>query len=164
MSCERLPWIHVPPAARRCDAGAGDENSNLSALAREWRDYIFPDADDAQFADAYAQTLTYALLLARFSGGESLDTNSATGALQERHGLLAQTLRVLADPHARQEIETGVELLERSIRAVDPIEIAKRSPGGDLWLYFYEDFLAAYDRRLRNDRGVYYTPVEVVRA
>lgn len=35
-----------------------DENSNLSALAREWRDYIFPDADDAQFADAYAQTLT----------------------------------------------------------------------------------------------------------
>ena len=142
----------------------GDEGSNLSALAREWRDYIFPDADDAQFADAYAQTLTYALLLARFSGSAALDTNSAAGALQERHGLLAQTLRVLADPHARQEIETGVELLERSIRAVDPEEIARRSPGGDPWLYFYEDFLAAYDRRLRNDRGVYYTPVEVVRA
>lgn len=71
---------------------------------------------------------------------------------------------MLADPHARQEIETGVELLERSISAVDPEEIARRSPGGDPWLYFYEDFLAAYDRRLRNDRGVYYTPVEVVRA
>lgn len=175
-----LSWDPISPATPRALAemlaplchllrddvmqALGDEDSNLSALAREWRDYIFPDADDAQFADAYAQTLTYALLLARFSGSAALDTNSAAGALQERHGLLAQTLRVLADPHARQEIETGVELLERSIQAVDPEEIARRSPGGDPWLYFYEDFLAAYDRRLRNDRGVYYTPVEVVRA
>ena len=35
---------------------------------------------------------------------------------------------------------------------------------GDPWLYFYEDFLAAYDPKLRKDAGVYYTPVEVVRA
>lgn len=144
-----------------------DPDSNLSALAREWRDYIFPDADDAQFADAYAQTLTYALLLARFSEGTAstaLDTNSAANALQVRHGLLAQTLRVLADQHARAEIETGVSLLERSISSVDPIEISRRSPGGDPWLYFYEDFLAAYDKKLRNDRGVYYTPAQVVNA
>ena len=144
-----------------------DEDSNLSALAREWRDYIFPDADDAQFADAYAQTLTYALLLARFSGGTlggTLDTDAAEDALRGRHNLLAQTLRILADEHAKQEISTGVELLERSISAVDPDEIAKRSPGGDPWLYFYEDFLAAYDKNLRKDRGVYYTPVQVVRA
>ena len=121
----------------------GDENSNLSALAREWRDYIFPDADDAQFADAYAQTLTYALLLARFSSSGTLDTDAAENALRGRHNLLAQTLRILADDQAKAEISTGVELLERSISAVDPDEIAKRSPGGDPWLYFYEDFLAA---------------------
>ncbi len=142
----------------------GDENSNLSALAREWRDYIFPDADDAQFADAYAQTLTYALLLARFSSSGTLDTDAAENALRGRHNLLAQTLRILADDQAKAEISTGVELLERSISAVDPQEIAKRSPGGDPWLYFYEDFLAAYDKKLRNDRGVYYTPAQVVRA
>ncbi|MGH9800520.1 MAG: N-6 DNA methylase, partial [Blastocatellia bacterium] len=33
----------------------------------------------------------------------------------------------------------------------------------DPWLYFYEDFLAAYDPKLRKDVGAYYTPVEVVR-
>ena len=92
----------------------GDENSNLSALAREWRDYIFPDADDAQFADAYAQTLTYALLLARFSDGTlggkpggTLDTDAAEDALRGRHNLLAQTLRILADEQAKAEISTG---------------------------------------------------------
>src|SRR5439155_5763961 len=30
------------------------ESSALSALADEWRQYLFPDADDFQFADAYA--------------------------------------------------------------------------------------------------------------
>ena len=34
----------------------------------------------------------------------------------------------------------------------------------DLWLYFYEDFLAVYDPELRKDAGVYYTPLEIVRA
>src|SRR5208283_737184 len=33
--------------------------SNLHQLANEWRAALFPDADDAQFADAYAQTVTY---------------------------------------------------------------------------------------------------------
>jgi hypothetical protein len=36
--------------------------SNVDLLATEWRQYFFPGADDAQFADAYAQTVTYALL------------------------------------------------------------------------------------------------------
>ena len=35
-------------------------------------------------------------------------------------------------------------------------------PDEDPWLYFYEDFLAAYDPKLRKDAGAYYTPVEVV--
>src|SRR5690606_25041501 len=34
----------------------------------------------------------------------------------------------------------------------------------DIWLYFYEQFLAEYDPRLREERGVYYTPVQVVQA
>jgi predicted helicase len=31
-------------------------------------------------------------------------------------------------------------------------------------LYFYEDFLASYDEKLRKNRGVYYTPAQVVQA
>ena len=44
-------------------------NTFLKLLAHEWGGLLFPEADDAQFADAYAQTVTYALLLARFEGG-----------------------------------------------------------------------------------------------
>ena len=48
------------------------EESAVQQIANEWRGVLFADADAAQFADAYAQTVTYALLLARFEGrGES---------------------------------------------------------------------------------------------
>ena len=43
---------------------------------------------------------------------------------------------------------------------MDPSKLASKV---DPWLYFYEDFLAVYDPKMRNDAGVYYTPVEVVR-
>ena len=137
--------------------------SALSQLAGEWRDYFFPEADDAQFADAYAQTLTYALLLARVEGETDLHTRAAE-RLERRHGLLAQALRILAQAEARDEVDVPVSLLERSIAAIDPEELVRRARNHDLWLYFYEDFLAAYDQRMRRQRGVYFTPPPVVHA
>ncbi len=133
----------------------------ISQLARDWRASLFPEADDAQFSDAYAQTLTYALLLARLDGAEDLRAGRAAEALDEEHGLLAEALRLLTDREARSEIETSLELLERIVAAVDSERLAQHHP--DPWLYFYEDFLAEYDPALREERGVYYTPVEVVR-
>ena len=139
-------------------------DSNLSLLAADWRRYLFPDADDLQFADAYAQTLTYALLLARLSGrGKGLSIPQAVDTIRTGHRLLADTLNILADPRAREEIKTPVDLLERVIGAIDPAAFIKKSKG-EPWLYFYEDFLAAYDPKMRKERGVYYTPVEVVQA
>src|SRR5581483_8435500 len=63
-------------------------------------------------------------------------------------------------PAAREELRVGFETLQRSLEALDPATFLKTKP--DLWLYFYEDFLAAYDPKLRNDYGVYYTPRQVV--
>ena len=40
-------------------------DSPLVQLARDWRQLLFPNASDDQFADAYAQTVTFALLLGR---------------------------------------------------------------------------------------------------
>ncbi len=137
-------------------------DSALSQLARDWRETLFPDADDARFADAYAQTLTYALLLARFSGAENVRPERAAETLETGHGLLAQTLLILSDREARRDVGVGLDVLVRAISAVDPAALQKE--GDDPWLYFYEDFLAAYDRRLRNDYGVYYTPAPVIQA
>lgn len=140
-----------------------DPDSALATLAVDWRIYLFPDADDQQFADAYAQTLTYALLLARLSGETNMTPSEAAKSLRKGHRLLADTLKILGDEEACAEIKVPVDLLERVIAAVDVVALSRKSKG-DPWLYFYEDFLAAYDPKMRKDRGVYYTPVEVVQA
>ena len=130
-------------------------------MAGDWRKYLFPDADDKQFADAYAQTLTYALLLAQLSGADHLSVLQAISAIHSGHRLLSDTLKILGNERARDEIAVPVNLLERIIAAIDVTTLAQKSKG-DPWLYFYEDFLAVYDPKMRNDRGVYYTPVPVV--
>lgn len=141
--------------------GLEQQTSHLKSLANEWGGLLFPESDQDQFADAYAQTVTYALLLARFEGAESLRPLRAVDTLQREHALLAEALQLLEANAVRDELSMPIELLERAIGAVDP---AKAGFEGDPWLYFYEQFLGAYDPKLRKNRGVYFTPVEVVRA
>lgn len=141
--------------------GLAAAGSPLRQLAADWRQLLFPDATDSQFADAYAQTMTFALLQGRSEGAAPLTFQAAQQALAAQHNLLARALQVLTDPAARQEMSTGLEILLRVIGAV-PTTAFKRLR--DPWLNFYEQFLAAYDPQLRRDAGAYYTPVEVVRA
>ena len=136
--------------------------SNLSQVAKDWRHYLFPDADNQQFADAYAQTLTYALLLARFSGADDLSLPQAVKTIRTGHNLLADALKILGDEEAREQIEVSVSLLERIIAAID-ITALNENDSEDPWLYFYEDFLAQYDPKMRKERGVYYTPIPVIK-
>ena len=136
-------------------------DSPLVQLAQDWRQLLFPDASDAQFADAYAQTVLFALLLGRSEGADPLTLGSAENALAAQHNLLSRALQVLTDPNARVEIAASLDLLLRVVAVVPPATLT--SPD-DPWLYFYEDFLAEYDARLRKDAGAYYTPIEIVRA
>ncbi|MDQ3023338.1 MAG: N-6 DNA methylase, partial [bacterium] len=148
--------------------------SRLSELAADWRNLLFPDADDAHFADAYAQTVTFALLLGRTETdhtGKGKDRpaksvestlpftlESAVKALSAQHSLLSKALEVLTHEDIRAEIGSTYDLLFNLVAAVPP---TLQSQAHDPWLYFYEDFLVAYDDKLRKDAGAYYTPVEV---
>ena len=132
------------------------------AAAADWRRYLFPGADDERFADAYAQTVTFSLLLARSNGSDTLFLDQAIISLTHANTLLARTLSVLTDPLVKHHLSTSLALLQRVINAVPTGTMS----GGrrDPWLHFYEDFLAEYDPALRKDAGAYYTPVEVVQA
>ena len=138
-----------------------DPGSPLVQLAGDWRQLLFPDATDEQFADAYAQTVTFALLLGRSEGADPLALESAVQSLDAQHNLLSRAVQILTDPRARADIAASLDLLLRVIAVVPPATLTGPE---DPWLYFYEDFLAEYDPRLRKDAGAYYTPVEVVRA
>jgi hypothetical protein len=138
-------------------------NVDLQALAIDWRNLLFPDATDAEFADGYAQAVTFGLLVAR-ARGIPLDTGIAAAANALRHSssLIGTALLLLTDGANQEVLKTSLSTLTRVLHVVDWATVSRGDP--DAWLYFYEEFLATYDNALRKRTGSYYTPPEVVRA
>ncbi|MEI9928520.1 MAG: type ISP restriction/modification enzyme [Sphingomonas sp.] len=139
----------------------GIKNAKLAELKEDWKALLFPDADDAKFADGYAQAVTFGLLMAK---SRKLSLAGGLGEVAKQLGktntLIGVALRLLTE----QELSLGPSL-DTMIRVLDVVEwdlISKGDP--EAWLYFYEDFLEIYDHRLRQQTGSYYTPPEVVQA
>lgn len=167
----------LAPLARdlriRIEAGLADATKVPSIRrARDiWHDLLHEETTDTRFADALAQVITYSLVIATLDGTGDADSDGvvsleeAEDALTGTHRVLAATLRPVLDvPGLREVLRSEVGALERLLGAVDPEAVARRKDArGDPWLWFYEDFLAAYDPEARRNAGVYYTPVQVVR-
>lgn len=133
----------------------------FSGLVEDWRSYLFPGLSDDQFADAYAQTVTFALLLARVDGISFEGTGFAEIARQlgKRHSLLGKALDVLTERVAEQR-SIVLTSLQRVVGAVDWDVLSERAL--DSYLRLYEEFLEEYDAGLRRRSGSYYTPNKVV--
>jgi hypothetical protein len=162
-------------AARLCRllrnevAGQLQTNDRLHEHAEEWRKLLFADADDDTFADGFAQTVTFALLLARVekiefpSGDASGDVvHRVARSLGQRHAVIGRALELLTDPLVLAELGVSIDVLLRVFSVVDWHALT----GGtsDAWLLFYEDFLERYDKTLRQATGSYYTEQPLVDA
>lgn len=130
-------------------------------LAADWRNLLFPQADDHTFADGYAQTVTFALLLAKTENmtleGRSLHQVGAQ--LDADHSLMGRALQLLTD-NVQEGFAVTLSLLVRVIDSVNWTRV--RSGRRDMYLHLYENFLDEYDPELRKRSGSYYTPREVV--
>ncbi|WP_242888837.1 type ISP restriction/modification enzyme [Actinomadura litoris] len=133
----------------------------LALLADDWRDLLFPGLDNERFADAFAQTITFALLLARVDGIDLLGEtyHEIAQKLGKRHLLMGQAFAVLTSG-VDDELDT-TETLRRVINVADLNELDLNP--ADAYAYLYERFLATYDPELRKDTGSYYTPIDVAR-
>lgn len=139
-------------------------NAALSGLAEDWRKLLFPKADDAQFADGYAQAVTFGLLIAR-TRDIPLDNGIEHAAidLKKSNSLIGTALGLLTDnAENRTALKTSLDTMTRVLNEVNWQQVSKKDP--DAWLYFYEHFLEVYDSALRKRTGSYYTPPEVVNA
>jgi hypothetical protein len=173
-----LRWEPIPPksavelakiSARLCrllrdevTEQLAEKSPALTALAADWRKLLFPEANDEQFADGYAQAVTFGLLMARSSNIRLADGLDHVGKeLGKTNSLIGAALRLLTDEVDNEAtLKTSLRALVRVLDAVNWQTISKGKT--DAWLYFYEDFLAVYDNALRKLTGSYYTPPEVV--
>lgn len=172
-----LRWEPIPPnspaelanvSARLCRLlrdevveQLAQQSPALTALAADWRKLLFPEANDQQFADGYAQAVTFGLLMARSSNLRLANGLDQVGKqLGKTNSLIGAALRLLTDDVSEKALETSIKTLVRVLDAVNWQAISKGDP--DAWLYFYENFLGVYDNALRKLTGSYYTPPEVV--
>lgn len=133
----------------------------FTGLKNDWRRMLFPSADDATFADGYAQAVTFALLLARSEDvlHDGIGLHDIGRRLDADHALMGKALQLLTD-NVNERFTVTLELLRRTIAEVDWPTI--RAGNRDAYLHLYEHFLTAYDPVLRQRSGSYYTPHEVV--
>lgn len=141
-------------------SGQPEHGQQFLGLANDWRKLLFPDATDDVFADGYAQTVTFALLLART---ENIDLATTTlhevgQKLGTDHSLMGKALQLLTQDVKGDFLPT-IDLLSRVVGAVQWDAVRKNK---DTYLHLYENFLAEYDPDLRKATGTYYTPHEVV--
>ncbi len=173
-----LRWQPIPPrdarslaemTARLCRVLRDEvteqlavESPALTALAADWRMVLFPDASDAEFADGYAQAVTFGMLMARAREIKLCNgLDQVARQLRNTDSLIGSALRLLTDNVDNQEtLKTSLSTLIRVLDVVDWKSISKGDP--DAWLYFYEDFLEVYDSDLRKQTGSYYSPPQVV--
>jgi predicted helicase len=161
---------------------AGD--ADLQEQEQSFRALLVPDLKPQEFADMYAQTAAYGLFTARvfahttlFGGNpealpDSLKKNDAFSLEQaaylipKANPFLRQFFQHIASPNLNSQLRWLVEQIADSLRYTDMDKVlhrqSRRQGFEDPVFHFYETFLAEYDRTLREQRGVYYTPEPVV--
>ncbi len=142
--------------------------SPLREQLEGFRRVLIHDLDEAQFADMFAQTIAYGLFAARVNAPEDEHFNRQHAAydLPKTNPFLRQMFGQIAGPELDDRITWAVddlaELLARARTDRVLADFGKRTRQEDPVVHFYETFLEAYDSRMREARGVYYTPEPVV--
>lgn len=144
-------------------------NQQLQGQLEAFQRVLIHDLTPDGFADIYAQTIAYGMFAARLH-----DPTPETFSRQEAATLIPKT-----NPFLRQIFQNiaGYDLDERIAWIVDELAVtfrvtnvaavmgtySRNSRHNDPMIHFYEDFLSAYDSKLRKAKGVWYTPQPVVR-
>ncbi|MDQ2973834.1 MAG: N-6 DNA methylase [Acidobacteriota bacterium] len=144
------------------------DTGSLHQQMSGFREVLIQDLTEEQFADMYAQTICYGLFAARCNakGSEHFTREHAAYDLPKTNPFLRKMFIHIAGPELDERIAWAVddlaELLHRANISAILQDFGKRTRREDPVVHFYETFLAAYDPKMREARGVYYTPEPVV--
>ena len=156
----------------------------LYGLYVVFKEEVFQELRIEEFADAFAQTLGYGLFLAKLNAGEkaTVTLRNAKQHISTNFALLRELVNFLDE--LEQDEYRGIRWLVEEILSImntldltaihEDLSFSKRAGrpprkaderqlfAKDPYVYFYEDFLRAYDKDISKRRGVYYTPPPVV--
>jgi len=134
-----------------------------------FKQYLIGTLSENQFADLYAQTITYGLFAARTrvpADRNDFNRRLAFDYIPHTIGILRDVFRFISLEEPPKSLQIIVEDIAEILNVADVNKILheyhKTGKGRDPIIHFYETFLATYDPKIRERRGVYYTPEPVV--
>ncbi|MFN8953298.1 MAG: type ISP restriction/modification enzyme [Aphanizomenon sp.] len=145
-----------------------DKGGTLREQLESFQRVLIKDLTVEQFADMYAQTICYGLFAARCNTDnvQTFSRETAAFKLPKTNPFLRSIFGQIAGPDLDDRISWAVDNLARILQQTEMAEIlkdfGKRTRREDPVVHFYETFLAEYDPKMRESRGVYYTPEPVV--
>jgi predicted helicase len=163
----------IENALRSDEEGSGNviyesANNSLREQFAAFQLVLIHDINPKEFADIYAQTITYGMFAARLHD-PTLDTFSrqeAADLIPKSNPFLRKLFQYIAGYDLDDRLKWIVDALADIFRATDVAAILKNfgkaTQQNDPMIHFYETFLGEYDPKLRKSRGVWYTPEPVV--
>ncbi len=145
-----------------------DEEGETYGMFTAFKETLLATLTPDDFADMYAQTLTYGLFAARCTlpNATNFTRHTAVGALPSSNSFLVQLFYHVASPTLETNVtyilddiatllqSVSTEMLRTVFSANNHLE--------DPVIHFYETFLKEYNPELRFERGVFYTPPQVI--
>jgi len=142
------------------------KKGHIFGFYEAFRRYLISGLTKDDFADLYSQTITYGLFAARTRSENSFNRKLAYDYIPRTIGILRDVFKFISLEDLPQQMEWIIDDISEVLAVTDVRNILHRyfheGKGKDPIVHFYETFLAEYDPKMREKRGVYYTPEPVV--
>ncbi|GAB4534395.1 MAG: DNA methyltransferase [Thermodesulfovibrionia bacterium] len=143
-----------------------DIASPLHQFYDVFKKYLISDLTEEDFADLYAQTITYGLFAARTRSDNGFNRKLAYDRIPKTIGILRDLFKFISLGDLPHQMEWIIDDISEVLAVTDVArlldEYFHEHKGSDPIVHFYETFLSKYDPDTRERRGVYYTPEPVV--
>ncbi|WP_269538975.1 type ISP restriction/modification enzyme [Cerasicoccus fimbriatus] len=141
----------------------------LQKLHGAFKENLIAQMSADEFADLFAQTLAYGMFAARVAkpqdDGKRFDRRHAAELIPETNPFLRELFEIVSGNKLEDALRWIADDIARLLDKAPLVSIrSKTNAAGkqDVVIHFYETFLKEYDPKLRELRGVYYTPQSVV--
>jgi len=131
-----------------------------------FRKYLISGLSKEEFEDLYSQTITYGLFAARTRSENGFNRKLAYDNIPHTIGILRDVFKFISLGDLPKQMEWIIDDISEVLAVTNVKNILHQyfheGKGKDPIVHFYETFLAEYDPKTREKRGVYYTPEPVV--
>ena len=131
-----------------------------------FKKYLIGGLSKEEFADLYSQTISYGLFAARTRTVNGFNRKLAYDNIPHTIGILRDVFEFISLGKLPLQMEWIIDDISEVLAVTDVKKILHQffheGKGKDPIVHFYETFLAEYNPKTREKRGVYYTPEPVV--